>query len=109
MRYTFSAAASAFVLPMIQKIGVGWTNTFSAGMVWVAFGLILLTIRYGEEMRRFGKRWDGSREDEESVEKGGDVEKARVPMPLQSAAAGNTEQDSERTVVDDAVNANPKV
>lgn len=86
MRYTFSAAASAFVLPMIQAIGVGWTNTFSAAMVWVAFGLILLTIKYGKQMRKFGKRWEGGSDQADADE--GDEEK------------GHRERDSERTVVE---------
>lgn len=79
VRYTFSAAASAFVLPMIvrtidwlscfwtltsastpqQQVGIGWTNTFSAGLVWIGFALILLVIRYGETLRNTGERWEG--------------------------------------------------
>ncbi|KAK4701114.1 hypothetical protein P7C70_g5122, partial [Phenoliferia sp. Uapishka_3] len=53
-RYVISAAASAFVLPMIQAIGVGWTNTFSALIVWLGFGLVLFTIKYGARMRAYG-------------------------------------------------------
>ncbi|GAA5972922.1 hypothetical protein JCM11641_004005 [Rhodosporidiobolus odoratus] len=60
-RYALSAAASAFVLPMIQSIGVGWTNTFAALFCWVGFGIVLFTIRYGGKMRELGRRW--SRED----------------------------------------------
>jgi hypothetical protein len=95
MRYTFSAAASAFVLPMIHALGVGWTNTFSAGMVWVAFGLILLTIRYGEWMRRVGKRWEGGTGSAEASgsdgqKSSGDIEKAI-----------REEEDSERTAIEE--------
>ncbi|GJN94388.1 hypothetical protein Rhopal_007468-T1 [Rhodotorula paludigena] len=58
-RYVLSAAASAFVLPMIKAIGVGWTNTFAAFVVWLGCGLVLLTIRYGDQMRAAGTRWEG--------------------------------------------------
>ncbi|POY75477.1 putative Fructokinase [Rhodotorula taiwanensis] len=60
-RYAVAAGASAFVLPMIQAIGVGWTNTFAALIVWLGCGVVLLTIRYGARMRAFGERWEGSR------------------------------------------------
>lgn len=53
MRYIMAAAASAFVLPMIESIGVGWTNTFAAGLVWLGFGLVVVTIKYGEGMREW--------------------------------------------------------
>lgn len=59
LRYVFSAAASAFVLPLIQAIGVGWTNTFAAAMCWVGCGLVLVTIRYGKRMRQVGERREG--------------------------------------------------
>ncbi|KAK4049269.1 hypothetical protein OIV83_004205 [Microbotryomycetes sp. JL201] len=58
-RYVVSAAASAFVLPMIHAIGVGSTNTFAAAMCWVGCGLIVVTIKYGKRMRKFGERFDG--------------------------------------------------
>ncbi|KAM0750703.1 MFS general substrate transporter [Meredithblackwellia eburnea MCA 4105] len=54
VRYTFSAAASAFVLPLIHKIGIGWANTFAAALVWCGFLIVLTTIRYGERMRKWG-------------------------------------------------------
>lgn len=99
MRYTFSAAASAFVLPMIQAIGVGWTNTFSAAMVWVAFGLILLTIKYGKQMRKFGKRWEGGSDQADA-----DAEKDLAPGQQGDEEKGHRERDSERTVVEAPTN-----
>ncbi|KAI5474376.1 hypothetical protein MNV49_003407 [Pseudohyphozyma bogoriensis] len=51
LRYLLAAGASAFVLPMIDKIGVGWTNTWSAGMVWLGFVMACLNMRYGEALR----------------------------------------------------------
>ncbi|GAA6050843.1 hypothetical protein JCM3770_005734 [Rhodotorula araucariae] len=59
-RYTLSAAASAFVLPMIERIGVGWTNTFAAIVVWLGCAAVLVTIRYGDRMRAAGTRWEGT-------------------------------------------------
>ncbi|GMK54479.1 hypothetical protein CspeluHIS016_0110650 [Cutaneotrichosporon spelunceum] len=50
-RYLFAAAASAFVLPMINKIGLGWTMTIGAVCCWLGVGLILATMRWGEEWR----------------------------------------------------------
>jgi hypothetical protein len=52
MRYIFSAGASAGVLPLIQAIGVGPTNTIAAGLSWLGFGLVLLTTRKGQSWRR---------------------------------------------------------
>ncbi|TKA55056.1 hypothetical protein B0A53_02531 [Rhodotorula sp. CCFEE 5036] len=60
-RYALSAAASAFVLPMIKRIGVGWTNTFAAFVVWLGCGMVLLTIRFGSRMRAFGERLEGTK------------------------------------------------
>ncbi|BGP20130.1 hypothetical protein JCM10213_000786 [Rhodosporidiobolus nylandii] len=56
-RYALSAAASAFVLPMIEAIGVGYTNTFSAIFCWIGFGIVVFTIRYGTKMRELGSKW----------------------------------------------------
>ncbi|KAK4047439.1 hypothetical protein OIO90_006184 [Microbotryomycetes sp. JL221] len=59
LRYIFSAGSSAFVLPMIDQVGVGVTNTFAAGLCWCGFGLVLLTIKFGKQMRRLGERVEG--------------------------------------------------
>lgn len=64
LRYLLSAAASAFVLPLIEKIGVGLTNTFSAILCWIGFLLILITIRYGPKMRELGAKWENFEEEE---------------------------------------------
>ncbi|BEJ01175.1 hypothetical protein CcaverHIS631_0510320 [Cutaneotrichosporon cavernicola] len=50
-RYLFAAAASAFVLPMINSIGLGWTMTIGAVCCWLGVGLILATMRWGEAWR----------------------------------------------------------
>ncbi|KAM0790479.1 hypothetical protein ACM66B_003355 [Microbotryomycetes sp. NB124-2] len=78
-RYVLSAAASAFVLPMIHAIGVGATNSFAAAMCWVGCGLILLTIRYGKQMRKYGERFDSDMKIVGVEEDAGDVEAGRRP------------------------------
>ncbi|GAA5901028.1 hypothetical protein JCM8208_007597 [Rhodotorula glutinis] len=78
-RYILSAAASAFVLPLIDAIGVGWTNTFSAFVVWLGCALVLVTIRWGDRMRALGSRWEGTvlaGGAKDRAQEGGDVEKA---------------------------------
>lgn len=94
VRYVISAAASAYVLPMIvrllplhrhllskrvqadilfilqQAIGVGWANTFTAFLCWIAFGIVVFTIRHGAKMRELGAKWEGTEsagKDEETV------------------------------------------
>lgn len=64
-RYLCSAAASAFVLPMMNRIGPGWTMTVAAALTWAGAGCILATIRWGEQWRegaaaRTGKNMDGT-------------------------------------------------
>ncbi|KAJ7601051.1 major facilitator superfamily domain-containing protein [Mycena floridula] len=41
----------AGILPSIELIGVAATNTLAAVVAWLGFLLLLLTIRYGEQMR----------------------------------------------------------
>ena len=79
MRYLFSAGASAWSLPLIQRIGVGPANTIAAVLVWCGYGLVLATIRFGPRLRALGERWEGTKsgaatsDDAEKVE---DDEKA---------------------------------
>lgn len=42
---------------MIQAIGVGWTNTFAAALIFVGFLIVLSTIRWGRRMREKGAEW----------------------------------------------------
>lgn len=64
-RYLCSAGASAFVLPMMNRIGPGWTMTFAAGLTWIGAVCVLVTIRWGEKWReaaakRSGRNMDGT-------------------------------------------------
>ncbi|KIK97645.1 hypothetical protein PAXRUDRAFT_135905 [Paxillus rubicundulus Ve08.2h10] len=45
------ALGSAVVMPSIQHIGVAWTNGIASLLVWFSYGLVVLTIRYGDRMR----------------------------------------------------------
>ncbi|KAI0713732.1 MFS general substrate transporter [Earliella scabrosa] len=45
------AFTTAGMLPLINTIGVTATDTLFAVIAWLGFGMILLTIRYGDRMR----------------------------------------------------------
>ncbi|KIK58836.1 hypothetical protein GYMLUDRAFT_45130 [Collybiopsis luxurians FD-317 M1] len=51
IRPFFTHIAVTVVMPMIDNAGMVWTNTGSALLAWVGFGLLLCTLEYGEEMR----------------------------------------------------------
>ncbi|GAA6052771.1 hypothetical protein NBRC10513_006828 [Rhodotorula toruloides] len=99
-RYIVAAAASAFVLPMINAIGVGWTNTFAAFVVWLGCGMVLLTIRFGPQMRAIGTKLEGTvsagTDLEESQEKAGvEVQgsaESGVSTVVQQEATGREEE-----------------
>ncbi|RYP89998.1 hypothetical protein DL770_003901 [Monosporascus sp. CRB-9-2] len=51
-RYLVSAGATAVAVPLIDRIGIGWTSVFIAG-VWLCFSPCLwLVLIYGAEWRR---------------------------------------------------------
>ncbi|KAF5318059.1 hypothetical protein D9619_012112 [Psilocybe cf. subviscida] len=39
------------VVPIMDAYGVAWTNAASAALIWIAFGILICVIRYGEQMR----------------------------------------------------------
>ncbi|KAG1749487.1 MFS general substrate transporter [Suillus lakei] len=45
------SAATALVIPSIERIGVAWTDIIAAVLALVGQGIIFLTIRYGDRMR----------------------------------------------------------
>ncbi|KAJ8588637.1 MFS general substrate transporter [Rhizopogon salebrosus TDB-379] len=45
------SAATALVIPSIERIGVAWTNIIAAVLALIGQGIIFLTIRYGDRMR----------------------------------------------------------
>jgi len=50
-RSLFISLSIAMILPMIERYGVLFTDTVSAVLAWGAFGLLWLTIRYGDRLR----------------------------------------------------------
>ncbi|KAH8922464.1 MFS general substrate transporter [Atractiella rhizophila] len=60
IRYIFSAAASASILPLVKAIGVGPANAMSAGLGWLGCLMVILVLRYGRRMREWV---DGTKED----------------------------------------------
>ncbi|KAL7282885.1 hypothetical protein ACG7TL_002300 [Trametes sanguinea] len=45
------ACITACILPIINTIGVAATGAVFAGFAWIGYGLLLLTIKYGDRMR----------------------------------------------------------
>ncbi|GEM11038.1 MFS transporter [Rhodotorula toruloides] len=102
-RYIVAAAASAFVLPMINAIGVGWTNTFAAFVVWLGCGMVLLTIRFGPQMRAIGTRLEGTVSAGTDLEgsQGEEREKEDVEVPGRVESGVSTVVQQEATVRED--------
>ncbi|KAK7678257.1 hypothetical protein QCA50_018728 [Cerrena zonata] len=51
-RYLAAALASAVCLKSINKIGVGWTCTYSAALLWIGFLCAVYLVKYGEDSDR---------------------------------------------------------
>ncbi|KAI0261741.1 major facilitator superfamily domain-containing protein [Gloeopeniophorella convolvens] len=51
LRSCITALAAASLLPLINSLGVLATNAIAAGLVWLGFGLLWITIHYGDQMR----------------------------------------------------------
>ncbi|OSD05260.1 MFS general substrate transporter [Trametes coccinea BRFM310] len=47
------ALSTAGILPLINTIGVAATDALFAGVAWIGFILIVVTIRYGDRMRQW--------------------------------------------------------
>ncbi|KAL4927007.1 putative MFS transporter [Aspergillus undulatus] len=56
IQYIFSAGASALVVPLIDKIGVGWTFTISACFTLTGAVLVLIIARFGIDMQHWVER-----------------------------------------------------
>jgi len=57
-RYLFAALGSATVLPAVEKIGVGWFSTISAGFLVVSSLATLAAVLWGKGWR---EKIDGKR------------------------------------------------
>ena len=66
-RYLAAAVASATCLRSVDLIGVGWTSTISAFVLWIGFGCALVLIYWGEAMRVKSLVKYGLRKEEELV------------------------------------------
>ncbi|EIW85697.1 MFS general substrate transporter [Coniophora puteana RWD-64-598 SS2] len=47
------AAATAVILPSVERFGVAATNIGAAVLAWLGYGFIHVTIRYGKQLRAF--------------------------------------------------------
>lgn len=52
LRFLWTAVASGSVLPSVNNIGIGWTSTISAFIIWFGFLCCIITLLYGEKLRR---------------------------------------------------------
>lgn len=51
LRFLASAIASGTILPQVNNMGIGWTSTITALVVWMGFACTLILIKYGEKLR----------------------------------------------------------
>lgn len=51
VRYLFSAGASASVLPIINRIGFGWTNTIMTVISYAGMACVIVTYKHGSTWR----------------------------------------------------------
>jgi len=51
LRHCITALATASFLPLINSVGVLATDSIAAGVAWMSFALLWITIHYGERMR----------------------------------------------------------
>ncbi|TFK35456.1 MFS general substrate transporter [Crucibulum laeve] len=50
-RAIFISIATSGIIPMVDKFGILTTNIFSAMLAWIGFGLVVSTIRHGDQLR----------------------------------------------------------
>ncbi|KAF9068580.1 MFS general substrate transporter [Rhodocollybia butyracea] len=41
----------AVLMPVLDTVGLAWTNGLAALLAWIGFGILWFTVKYGEEMR----------------------------------------------------------
>ena len=101
-RCWLGAAATAVVVPMIKRIGAGWTFSFVAGL-WVCFVPPLwAVVRWGPGMRAEKERKEKERNERKEGEEGGrvgDVEKGGVGVEMEKVEAEAMGGGEEKTVV----------
>jgi hypothetical protein len=98
IRYIFSAGASILALPLIQRIGVAGANALAAGLAWIGFGLLLLIIHRGPQMRAFlDEREAAARklEEEETRKEESEAESVVAAATALAAAAESSDAKKE--------------
>jgi MFS family permease len=81
IRYLFAALGSATVLPAVEKIGVGWFSTISAGFLVVSSLATGAAVIWGEGWRdRIDEKRRARRKAEEERVEGGELEKGMVDV-----------------------------
>lgn len=77
-----------------NAIGVGWTNTFAAFVVWLGCGMVLLTIRFGPQMRAIGTRLEGTVSAGTDLESPQEKEGLGVPGSAESGVSTVVQQEA---------------
>lgn len=70
-RYLAAAIASATCLRSVERIGVGWTCTISAFVLWSGFGCALVLVHFGERMREAAVQRDRQKRERHTEKSGG--------------------------------------
>jgi len=101
-RCLLRARSTSVVVPMVNKIGVGWTYT-SASLVWIAFSPCLWALmKYGAKWRKEKKAKDKEKASLKAQEDGTDPEDStEAPKEAEEAQVSRLEDDlgAERTQI----------
>jgi MFS family permease len=90
MRFLFGAFGTAIVLPAIEKIGVGWFSTISAGFLIIVTLMVYATIIFGERWRT-GFWAEGENGPEKQIEDGIMEAVPKQEVPDEKAASKGRE------------------
>lgn len=81
IRYLFAALGSAFVLPAIEKIGVGWFSTISAGFLVASALATLSAVEWGRKWRDgIDKKRRAKRDMQHEIEDMGEKSEKGTPV-----------------------------
>lgn len=90
-RYTFAAGASAGVLPCLNAIGPGWTNTAAGILGYVGAALVVVTLVYGERWRIKANEKYGV-----SYKEGDEMKQTTATTTTTAAGQGSNSQEEAR-------------
>lgn len=100
-RCLLGAGSTAVVVPMINRMGVGWTYTF-ASLVWIAFSPLLWALmKYGPKWRKEKKTKIDAEEEEAKNKAEAETrgEEAAPSLTLEEAGNGEHMVDTEKEVL----------